>query len=204
MLRQKYECNTPIYINDIEKTLEISTSYVKKLLAKWTKAGDLRRFDKGIYYFPKKSLLFGESPFDADKVVIDKYLGAKDAPQGYYSGLALANMARITTQMPAVKTIVTNAEKSVGRNITLGKVKLRIAKPKQVITKDNVAALSLLDLISVAKQYSEFPAEETGKKIQLYAQKTVVSRSAVLNCLPAYPAKISQELLLMGVYDVLA
>lgn len=112
-------------------------------------------------------------------------------------------MAKITTQVPNVKTIVTNKEKGKGRNVTFGKIKIRISKPRQIITEDNVAALSLLDLLEDASKYSEFSQEETNIKIQEYAKKMQISKRIIRNSLKSYPARTSKELIITGVYDVL-
>ena len=204
MIKETFGLNKPIYIKDIELTLGVSNIYAKKLLKKWVDTREIRRFSQGIYYFPEKSTLFGEKPFDVDEVIKDRYLGRKNNPQGYYSGLTLANIAKITTQVPAIRSIVTNMEKGNGRNIILGKIKVRVSKPKQNINKENVAALSLLDLVSTAKKYSEFSRDKTMSMIQAYARKMQISKQSVRNSLEAYPAKTSQELIMMGVYDVLA
>ena len=196
--------NKPIYIKNIESLLGISNIYAKTLLKKWMDDGEIKRFDKGIYYFPEKSTLFGEKPFNIDEVLQDRYLGPKNAPQGYYSGLTLANMAKITTQVPAVKYIVTNMEKGNGRDVKIGKITIRISKPRQKINESNIAALSLLDLVSTAKQYSEFSIEETISKLQAFAKKMEITKHSVRNIIESYPAKTSQELIMMGVYDVLA
>ena len=204
LVKNTYGFNKPIYIKDIESLLGISNIYTKVLLKKWVTNNEIKRFDTGIYYFPEKSTLFGNKPFNIDEVLIDKYLGKKNNPQGYYSGLTLANIAKITTQVPVVKSIVTNMEKGNGRNVKIGKIQIRISKPRQNINKSNIAALSLLDLINTAEQYSEFSKEETIFKIQEFAQKMQITKRSVRDVIESYPAKTSQKLIMMGVYDVLA
>ncbi|MBQ7479394.1 MAG: hypothetical protein IJT01_10975 [Selenomonadaceae bacterium] len=204
LIKSIYGLNKPIYIKNIESSLGISNIYAKKLLKKWINDGEIKRFDNGIYYFPEKSELFGEKSFNIDEVLRDRYLGKKSNPQGYYSGLTLANTARITTQVPVVKFIVTNMEKGNGRNVKIGKITVRLSKPRKNINRNNIAALSLLDLISTAERYSEFSREETILKIQEFAKKMEITKCSVRDSIESYPAKTSQELIMMGVYDVLA
>lgn len=203
-LRQKYEDNEPIYLEDVLSSLGVSSSYGRTLVSKWVKEGRLRRFDRGIYYFPKKSKIFGEAAFESQRVIEDKYLGSKDAPFGYYADFTLANIAGLTTQIPAKTTIITNAEKSDRRReITLGSRKIIVSRPKKNITKENVSALSLLDLISTANKYSELSPGETVKMIQRYAVNAKISWKQIRDNIDAYPTRVSRELIRMELYNVL-
>lgn len=204
ILRKKYEDNEPIYLEDAVELMNVTSTYGRSLMSRWVKEGLLKRFDRGVYYFPKASKLFGVAPFDSQRVLIDKYLGNEDSPFGYYADFTLANMAGITTQVPAKTIIVTNAESGDRRReVTVGKQKVVVSHPKKTITKDNVAALSLLDLISVAEKYSELNREETIKKIQSYAIKAKVTWQQIKDNIDAYPTRVSRELIKMEMYNVL-
>ena len=161
-LREKYEDNEPIYLEDAMKVLGVTSSYCRILMSKWVQTNQLKRFARGVYYFPKASKLFGEAAFDTQKVIEDKYLGTKEEPLGYYADFTLANMVGITTQVPAKTIIVTNKESGERRReVKIGNQKLLISRPKKLINKDNVMALMLLDLVSVANKYSELSRKET-------------------------------------------
>lgn len=204
ILRTKYEDNEPIYLEDAIDVMNVTSTYGRSLMSRWVKEGVLRRFDRGVYYFPKKSSLFGEAPFDSQRVVIDKFIGKKEAPIGYYADFSLANMAGITTQVPKKTIIVTNAESGERRReVTIGKQKILVSRPKKTITKENVAALSLLDLISVANKYSELSKDETIEKVQRFAVRAKVTWQQIKENIDAYPTKVSQELIRMELYNVL-
>lgn len=205
ILRKKYAENEPMYLADVISTLKVSPTYARKLMTNWVKKGKIRRFARGIYYFPKKSKLFGEAPFNSQRVIVDKLLGNDEAPLGYYSGLSLANKAGITTQVPAKQVIVSNAKGSVRRReVSIGKRKILVSRPRIPVTRDNIRALSLLDLIDSAAKYSELSEEETGKMIREYAARAKVSRKQVRESVDAYPPQVSRDLIKMEIYDVLA
>ena len=205
VLKQRYCDNEPIYLEDAIDALHVSSTYGRALMTKWVKEGKLRRFARGIYYFPKMSKLFGEAAFESQKVIEDKYLGNQDAPLGYYADFTLANIAGLTSQVPAKTIIVTNVEQGERRReITIGKRKIIVSRPKKPITKDNVNALSLLDLISVANKYSELSPQETIAMVKRYALKAKVSWQQIRDNIDAYPTKVSQELIKMELYNVLA
>ena len=204
-LRKQYDLNAPIYLQDVAVKLDITPAYARRLMSTWEKKGKIRKFDRGIYYFPKKSEIFGETPFNSQQVLEDKYLGKKEAPFGYYADYTLANMAGITTQVPAKVMIVSNAASGDRRReVSVGKRRVIVRRPKKPVTKDNVAALSLLDLISVANKYSELNQTETISMIKKYAKQAKVTKKQIRENIRFYPAKVSQDLIEMEVYDVLA
>ena len=204
-LSRKYAPNMPIYLQEVAEKLNITSTYARKLMTTWEKKGKIRKFDRGIYYFPKYSEIFGEAPFDSEQVLEDKYLGKQEAPFGYYADYTLANMAGITTQVPAKVMIVSNAASGYRRReVSIGKRKVIVRRPKKPVTKDNVAALSLLDLISVANKYSELSQIETVNMVKRYAIQARVTRKQIRESIRLYPAEVSQELIEMEVYDVLA
>ena len=204
-LRKQYDLNAPIYLQDVAVKLDITPAYARRLMSTWEKKGKIRKFDRGMYYFPKKSEIFGETPFNSQQVLEDKYLGKKEAPFGYYADYTLANMAGITTQVPAKVMIVSNAASGDRRReVSVGKRRVIVRRPKKPVTKDNVAALSLLDLISVANKYSELNQTETASMIRKYAIQAKVTKKQIRESIRSYPAEVSQDLIEMEVYDVLA
>jgi len=204
LLQEKCGRNKPIYVKDMVEKLGVSPTYARTLLSKWEKEKKIRRYSRGIYYFPEKSKLFGESPFDSQQMVLDKYLGNEMSPIGYYTDFTLANMVGITTQVPAKTMIATNTEKAGRRReIKIGNNKIIISSPRKKVTKENVNILSLLDLISIANKYSELDTDETIKAVQKYAVSIKASWKQISSNIDAYPDKVSKELIRMRIYDVL-
>ena len=73
ILRQKYADNEPIYLEDAITAMNVSSSYGRTLMAKWVKEGKIRRFDRGIYYFPKVSPIYAKVSWKQIKDNIDAY-----------------------------------------------------------------------------------------------------------------------------------
>ena len=82
--------------------------------------------------------------------------------------------------------------------------KLLISRPKKPINKDNVMALMLQDLVSVANKYSELSRKETIEIVKRFAANAKVTWRQIKDNIDAYPTRVSQELIKMEIYDVLA
>lgn len=78
-------------------------------MKKLTDAGVVKRFDKGIYFLPKKTIFKSGSVLSPEKVLEYKYLRDKDGKKcGYISGPVFANQMGLTTQVPVVYVVVSN------------------------------------------------------------------------------------------------
>lgn len=203
-LQNEYPVNAPIFMGDIAKQLGMHAASVRQSFKRLVDRGVLARFTAGIYYFPQSSKFFKNVPLDMEKVIFNKYIECNGKTIGYYTGLTLANIAGITTQVAAEKCIVTNEEKSRGRIVNVKNRRLRLKKPRLMVNVDNRNALMILDLVSEAMKYSEYDIDETAARLQGYAKRLNVSKAVIINCLSAYPCKTSKLLLGMGIYDVLA
>ena len=62
----------------------------------------------------------------------------------------------------------------------------------------------LLDLISVASKYSELSRKETIAVVKRFAASAKVTWKQIKDNIDAYPTRVSQELIKMEIYDVLA
>jgi len=108
-LEKKYGYNEPIFLNEIR--LEgLSDNALRQYFKQMLGAGDLARFDTGIYYLPKVSRLLKKSYLDPMKVIIRKYIQSTTESYGYFAGATFANQIGLTTQMPAVLEIATSKE----------------------------------------------------------------------------------------------
>nr|MCR4945299.1 hypothetical protein [Clostridium sp.] len=88
--------------------------------------------------------------------------------------------------------------------VKIGNQKLLISRPKKLINKDNIMALMLLDLVSVANKYSELSRKETIEIVKRFAANAKVTWRQIKDNIDAYPTRVSQELIKMEIYDVLA
>ena len=202
-LQKKYRAGTPIFISDLVNNDELNNAAIRQGLKRLVDRKMLCRYSNGIYYFPKSSKIFKEIPLDVNEVVANKYIKRNNMIFGYYSGITLANLIGLTTQVSAEICIVTNGEKSRGRDRNLKSIRIRIKAPKTEINNKNQKVLQVLDLITEAGKYSEYSDKETNDILKNYVKRLKVSKKMVLRYLSFYPNKTSKKLLETGVYDVL-
>jgi DNA-binding Lrp family transcriptional regulator len=203
ILIEQYGYNAPLFLSEI-RAEGISPNTLKQQFKRMTDAGIMKRFDKGIYYFPKESRLLGESYLDGNLVISEKYIKQNDTVFGYYSGAAFANQLGVTTQVPAEKEIVTNKEATKGRRIALANYRLRLKKPRVPIDNQNWRLLQLLDLLNEYPQWSEYPREEVNTRIAKHIKDKELKRKDLIELLGNYPDKVSRVLLESGLAYVFA
>ena len=135
--------NEPILLEEISFN-NFSKPWINKQLAKYVETGELVRFEKGVYYVPKKTIL-GPSKLNPQKVIERKYINNKD---GYYSGVSFLNQLGLSTQVPNVIEIYTNNEKAKVREVSIGKIKVILRKARTAIDSSNVGVQSFLELMN--------------------------------------------------------
>ena len=80
---------------------------LSKDLKKLVDDNKLAKYENGIYYIPKNSILKNNT-INPEVIAKYKYVSNSNECYGYYSGLFLANRLGITTQVPEVIDIVSN------------------------------------------------------------------------------------------------
>lgn len=190
-----YGYNTPIFLNEV-KIEGISDSALRQSFRRMTEQGSLLRFDDGIYYIPKQSILFNKPmTLDETEVIIAKYIRRKEQVFGYYTGMTFANQLGVTTQVPILDEISTNQESSKGRNVSLSNSRIRLKRPRIPVTKENWKILQILDLINDLEKWSELSNAEAYIKIALCIKERGLNRENMIACLEAYPDKVSKKLI---------
>ena len=116
-----------------------------KRLADGNDVADLQRFEKGIYYKPKKTA-FGVSLLNPLQIVIDNYVKKADEEFGYETGPSFLNRLGLTTQIPKYRYFATNKCDRYGDNLN-EKLKVILRKPAATVTKYNRAYLQILDAV---------------------------------------------------------
>lgn len=197
-LEKAYGYNEPIFISEIQ--LEgISDNALRQYFKRMVQSGDIIRFDTGVYYLPKASRILKKSYLDPMKVIIRKYIKNAGETYGYFSGATFANQIGLTTQMPTVLEIVTSRESTKGRIVTVGSQKVRLKRPSIEITSENAGLLQLLDIVSQAKLYSEYPEQKTGKILKRYVRNQRYTRESLMNSLPAITGTTAKNLIKWGI-----
>ena len=197
-LEKNYGYNEPIYLNEVR--LEgLSDNALRQYFKQMLGAGDLARFDTGIYYLPKVPRLLKKSYLDPMKVIIRKYIQSTTETYGYFAGATFANQIGLTTQMPATLEIVTSKESTKGRTVTVGSQTVRLKRPVTTITSENAGLLQFLDAVSQAEKYSELSDSGTGILLKNYAKQQNYSKELLSSVLPGITGPTAKKLIEWGI-----
>lgn len=188
--------NEPIFIPDI-KYKQYSRPWINKELQQLCREGAIKRFEKAVYYIPTQTPL-GDSLLDPRKVIDRKYVRSKGEPVGYYAGVTLLNMTGLSTQMPNVIEICSNNEKAKVREVTVGKQKVRVRRPRAQVCADNIAVLRFLELMTIVP--ASFLKEENKIRIVTkYIADNRITRGAIMKYSSVFPDKATKTLVESGV-----
>lgn len=161
-----YKEAEPIFFSDF--VIEgITKSALNQQLKTLCKNGLLEKYDTGVYFRPKKSLLKSSIGPNADMVARYRFISKGDNIDGFYAGNSFANQLGITTQVPSVVEIVSNNTNSSAREIEIGNRRFYVRKPVVAITKDNVYVLQMLELLRNLDAYLDDTYADA--KVKLYA-----------------------------------
>lgn len=201
-LKDKYGSNEPITTEEIlSEWSEYSRPRVFQLLKKAVECGDLCKFEVGIYYVPKQTILGKKATLSWQKVLEKKYIRSGDRIYGYYSGLMLLNQLRLTTQVPnSLEVVSVNASAPV-RVVNIGGASVKIKKPRVYITEANVNTLMLLEVFNQVK-YPLIGKELDG--VREFVKATGITAKEVFRLSQAYPARAIKNLISSGVENVFA
>ncbi len=190
-LFQLYGTNEPIISTEI--TFEnYSRPWIMKQLKILCEEGKLIRYEKGVYYIPTDTV-FGKSLLNPRKVIEKKYIKNGDEVVGYYSGLTFQNKLKLSTQMPNVIEIYTNNETSNVRDVMVGKQKVLLRKARTVISKDNVAVLSFLEMMNDIIPSSL--DEDKKNRIIDYISDNGITKKDIITFSAVFPDKVMRNLI---------
>ena len=186
VLLDEYGYNEPILTSEIQFN-NYSKPWIYKELNRLCKTEEIIRFEKGVYYIPKKSPL-GMSLLNPNKVVEKKYIKEKEKIYGYYAGYYLLNQLGLSTQVPNIIEIYSNNESSKVRDIKVGSQNVRVRKPRVAITTENAPVLTLLELMNVI----DFRSLDDVKKniIIKYIVDYNISKKDITKYSPEYPDRV--------------
>ena len=155
----KFELGYVFTVSDFPMTAE-NPKNVSKILNHFVETGYLRKLSKGRFYKPKMSK-FGELPPDTYQVVKD--LIQKDGKLvGYVTGYSAFNDFALTTQVSAILEIGMRKEK---RAIVRGIYRIRFIRQDNVITKENIPLLRLLDCLRFFKNIPDTTPDNACKRL---------------------------------------
>lgn len=193
-LTETYKENEPFFLSDIQVE-GMTANNIRQQLKKLTDTGTVKRFDKGIYYLPKKSIFKSGSQPTLEKVLEYKYLKDKSKRCGYISGLLFFNQMGLTTQVPMQYEIVSNKATNDYRETSLAKSRVIIRKPKIPVTEKNYMALQFLDLLKDVDVYSEMSGIDLQKRLYQYMSDAGLKISDLESYFSYYPDKLYKNLI---------
>jgi len=200
---RNYKEAEPIFFSDLERW-DITKSALNQQLKKLCEKELLQKFDTGVYYMPKKTLLKSNVGPNADMVARYRFISRGDNIDGFYGGNSFANQIGITTQVPRVVEIVSNNTNSSDREVRIGNRRFYIRKPVVEITKENVYVLQMLELLKNLDAYLDYSYEEAREKFAEYISIHGIKRSDVDMYIRKYPLSTFKYYYELGLDYVLA
>lgn len=166
--------------------------------------GMIKKYDKGIYYIPKKTMLKATVGPSADMVARYRFVTKGEEIFGYYSGNSFANQLGISMQVPRKIEIVSNNSNSSPREIEIGGRKFLIRKSSIVINRENVYVLQLLELLKNIEVYMDGSYDEARVKIEEYIDIHDIRKESVNRYIREFPINVFKNYYELGLDNVFA
>ena len=199
-IENNYQPNEPIFLSELNIPGMKAVS-VRQQMKKLTESGQLKRFDTGIYYIPKKSMFRSGSTLSVDEVIRRKYLADGGNCCGYVGGILFANQLGLTTQVPGVYEIYTNKATTDYRETQLANLRVILRKPYCAIDEKNAETLQFLDLLKEIVDISEVDGEELTNRLIGYMKKKSIGFESMRPFLPYYPERIYKNMYEVGLLN---
>jgi hypothetical protein len=199
-LRQNYTDNEPIFLSDISIP-GIKDVSVRQIMKKLILDGRMKRFDTGIYYFPKASMFQSGSAPSVEEVIKKKYLTEGRKQCGYLGGILFANQIGITTQVPAVYEVYTNKATTDYRETRLADLRVILRKPYVPVNDQNVNTLQFLDLLKEIDDISELNGQELTNRLLRYMKGKKIRFESMNRYLSYYPERIYKNMYEVGLLN---
>lgn len=149
---------------------------VVKYLNRMAASGKINKLSKGKYYKPKKTV-FGTLLPNQYQIVKD--LLEKNGKQvGYITGYSMYNALGLTTQ---VSNTIQIGKREIRPAFTRGRFKIAFIKQKNIITKNNIALLQLLDAIRYVKKIPDTTLDASCVRFMALLRK--LSPSEQIKCI---------------------
>lgn len=198
-----YKEGEPIFFADL--LIEgISKSAANQQLKTLCNNGKLIKYETGVYYIPKKSLLKSSIGPSADTVAKYRFISKGNEIDGFYGGNTFANQMGLSTQVPRVVEIVSNNTNSAPREIEIGKRKFYVRKPVDRVTAENVYVLQMLDLLKSLDTYLDYSYDVAKEKFVEYIKLHDIRRADVDKYIRKYPSVIFKNYYELELDHVLA
>lgn len=198
-----YKEGEPIFFGDL-LVEGVTKSAINQQLKTLCNNGKLVKYETGVYYIPKRSVLKSSIGPTADTVARYRFISKGDTIEGFYAGNTFANQLGITTQVPRVIEIVSNNTNSSPREIEIGGRKFYVKKPVTPVTTENVYVLQMLELIKNIDIYLDYTYEDAREKLAEYINLHQIKSADVDQYIRMYPITIFKNYYELRLSDVFA
>ena len=200
-INKNYKPGEPILLQNLE--LDMKYDNLCQQMKKLVDEGSLCRYMDGVYYLPKKTVSGIPYTLNADTVAELKYLNNKTDHYGCYTGHTLANMMGLSNQVTQVKEIVSNNTSAITRKVKVGKFSYVIRKPAVKITKENLKAVMLLEVLKDIEYLTDSNINSS-ECLKNYIAKNKIKKTIVDKILPSYPLRTYKAIYDMELANVFA
>lgn len=201
-IKEHYEPGEPIFLHDI-KIDGVSDANIRQRIGRLTAAGELIRYEQGVYYMPKRSRLKGTAVLAPDTVARYKYISRMGRIMGYYAGHTLANKLGISMQVPVKEEITSNNMAAIVREVSVGDRVYIVRKAPVEVNRDNHIVLQLLELLKDIEEYSD-DEQAARQQIVDYIGRFQITREAVDQYIIYFPLKVYKSIYEMRLENVFA
>ena len=185
-LKEQYKDGEPIFLDDIH--IEgMRRDNFRQQIKTLADAGKIVRYEKGIYYIPKKTRFNSSAGPTPETVAKYKYISRGGKTDGYYSGSTFANIIGLSLQVPMKKEIVSNNIAAIVREVLIGKQSFIVRKTNVPISDENVKVLQLLELLKNLDSYLDSDYDEAREKLKKYSLANHITRDDVDRYIRRYP-----------------
>jgi hypothetical protein len=185
-IKEHYKEAEPIFFSDLEHG-DITKSALNQQLKRLCSKGLIMKYDTGVYYMPKATLLNSVVGPNADMVARYRFISKGEKIDGFYGGNSFANQLGITTQVPRVVEIVSNNTNSSDREVRIGNRRFYVKKPVVPVTNRNVYVLQMLELLKNLDAYLDYSYAEAKEKFAEYISVHGITKSDVDCYIRKYP-----------------
>lgn len=202
-LKEHYKDGEPIFFNDIQID-GIQRNTLRQQIKTLADSGKIARYEKGIYYIPKKTRFKSSAGPSPEMVASYKYISRGGKTDGYYSGSTFANLIGLSMQVPMKKEIVSNNIAAIVREVNIGNQAFIVRQARIPVSGDNAKVLQFLDLLKNLVSYLDDNVDTAREKIQNYLITNHITRAAVDKYIRQYPDSVFRYYYEMRLDNVLA
>lgn len=201
-IKNNYKPGEPIFLQDI-KIDGLSDASIRQRMKKLMEAGEVIRYEQGVYYIPKMSRLKGTTTLAPDIVARYKYISRMGRIMGYYAGYTLANKMGISLQVPVKEEITSNNMAAIVREVSVGNRVYVVRRAPVEVNEGNHMVLQLLELLKDIDEYRD-DEQDARQQVIEYIKRFQITRDAVDQYISYFPLKVYKSIYEMRLENVFA